>query len=553
MASSVSSLPLGSYGAGSYGAMTSIPRATYGPSIYGSTYGGHGTTYGAPTTYAPTTYAAPTTTYAAPTTTCCVSDRAYSAADDFMESESFVTKFQPIEDLMKAEGLGPAAIQAFKYSYSRLVSGDKGMILESDIAPAKDVAKLEDIQKSIKQDTTLLKKTAVVKLNGGLGTGMGLDKAKSLLPVKDGDSFLDLIAKQVVDMRQKYGGVKFMLMNSFSTSADTIAALKPYPDLANDKNIEFVQNKVPKIAKDDLTAAKCPSATDNEWCPPGHGDIYAALIGSGRLKALLDDGIEYVCVSNSDNLGATLDLDLLTYFAQDGAPFMMEVCRRTENDKKGGHLAVRSKDKQLILRESAQCADDDEKDFQNIDKHQYFNTNNLWLRLSSLQKLIDDSGGAIKLPVILNAKTVDPKDDSSTAVWQLETAMGAAIECFQGAKAVEVPRTRFAPVKKCSDLFLLRSDAYVIDGFKPVLAAGVDAAPTIDLDSKKYKMVPQLDKCTPSGVPSLKQCKKLTVKGEVVFSPGTTFVGEVTVKNTSKDPVTLPKGTYKDTSIELPA
>jgi UDP-N-acetylglucosamine pyrophosphorylase len=470
-----------------------------------------------------------------------------------MESESFVTKFQPIEDLMKAEGLGPAAIQAFKYSYSRLVSGDKGMILESDIAPAKDVAKLEDIQKSIKQDTTLLKKTAVVKLNGGLGTGMGLDKAKSLLPVKDGDSFLDLIAKQVVDMRQKYGGVKFMLMNSFSTSADTIAALKPYPDLANDKNIEFVQNKVPKIAKDDLTPAKCPSAKDNEWCPPGHGDIYAALIGSGRLKALLDDGIEYVCVSNSDNLGATLDLDLLTYFAQDGAPFMMEVCRRTENDKKGGHLAVRSKDKQLILRESAQCADDDEKDFQNIDKHQYFNTNNLWLRLSSLQKLIDDSGGAIKLPVILNAKTVDPKDDSSTAVWQLETAMGAAIECFQGAKAVEVPRTRFAPVKKCSDLFLLRSDAYVIDGFKPVLAAGVDAAPTIDLDSKKYKMVPQLDKCTPSGVPSLKQCKKLTVKGEVVFSPGTTFVGEVTVKNTSKDPVTLPKGTYKDTSIELPA
>jgi hypothetical protein len=69
MASSVSSLPLGSYGAGSYGAMTSIPRATYGPSTYGSTYGGYGTTYGAPTTYAPTTYAAPTTTYAAPTTT----------------------------------------------------------------------------------------------------------------------------------------------------------------------------------------------------------------------------------------------------------------------------------------------------------------------------------------------------------------------------------------------------------------------------------------------------------------------------------------------------
>jgi UDP-N-acetylglucosamine pyrophosphorylase len=485
---------------------------------------------------------------------CCVNDRsAATVEDDFMTSPEFASKFEPLEKKMRAEGLGESAILAFKYSYSRLISGDKGMILESDIAPAKEVAKYEDIQKSIKQDTSLLKKTAVVKLNGGLGTGMGLDKAKSLLPVKDGDTFLDLIAKQVVDMRKKYGGVKFMLMNSFSTSADTIDFLKKYPELAKDKSIEFVQNKVPKIAKTDFTAATCPSSPDNEWCPPGHGDIYAALIGSGRLKDLLAEGIEYVCVSNSDNLGATLDMDLLTYFAQSKAPFMMEVCRRTENDKKGGHLAVRSADKQLILRESAQCADADEKDFQNIDKHMYFNTNNLWLRLSDLQKLIDVSGGAIKLPVIMNGKTVDPKDDSSTAVWQLETAMGAAIECFQGATAVEVPRTRFAPVKKCSDLFLLRSDAYVIEDFKPVLAKGVDAAPTIDLDGKKYKMVPQLDKCTPSGVPSLKECKKLTVKGEVVFSPGTTFVGEVTVKNTSSSPVTLPKGSYKDTTIELPA
>ena len=145
------------------------------------------------------------------------------------------------------------------------------MIGESSISPATNVKKLEDIQKTIRQNTTLLKKTAVVKLNGGLGTGMGLDKAKSLLPVKDGDTFLDLIAKQVVDMRKKYGGVKMSFMNSFSTSADTIDFLKKYPELAKDKSIEFVQNKVPKIAKDDLTAATDPKTPDNEWCPPGHG------------------------------------------------------------------------------------------------------------------------------------------------------------------------------------------------------------------------------------------------------------------------------------------
>merc|ERR1719487_2746740 len=158
---------------------------------------------------------------------CCANDRAATAADEFMTSQEFAEKFSPLEAKMKAEGLGEAAIMAFKYSYSRLLSGDKGMILESDISPAKDVAKYEEIQKTIKQDTTLLKKTAVVKLNGGLGTGMGLDKAKSLLAVKDGDTFLDLIAKQVVDMRRKHDkpNLNFMLMNSFSTSDDTKAAL----------------------------------------------------------------------------------------------------------------------------------------------------------------------------------------------------------------------------------------------------------------------------------------------------------------------------------------
>merc|ERR1719313_3036222 len=383
---------------------------------------------------------------------------------------------------------------------------------------------------------------------------MGLDKAKSLLPVKDGDTFLDLIAKQVVDMRKKYGGVKFMLMNSFSTSEDTIAFLKKYPDLAKDKSIEFIQNKVPKIAKEDLSAAISGANPANEWCPPGHGDIYAALLGSGRLEELLAQGVKYVCVSNSDNLGATLDLDLLTYFAESGAPFMMEVCRRTANDKKGGHLAVRKADNQLILRESAQCAEADEKAFQDVARHAYFNTNNLWLRLDALEAQLAASGGAIQLPAILNDKTVDPKDDASAPVWQLETAMGAAIECFPGAMAVEVPRTRFAPVKKCSDLFLLRSDAYTVDeGQRPVLAPGVARAPTVDLDSKKYKMVSQLERCTPDGVPSLKDCKKLTVKGEVRFTAGTVFVGEVTVINTGSTECTLPPFTYKDTTIELPA
>lgn len=98
----------------------------------------------------------------------------------------------------------------------------------------------------------------------------------------------------------------------------------------------------------------------------------------------------------------------------------MECAQRTEADKKGGHLALRSADGQLILRESAQCAKADEPFFQDISRHKFFNTNNLWVRLDMLKTLMDSKGGFVPLPTILNGKTVDPQQDNSTPVWQLE-------------------------------------------------------------------------------------------------------------------------------------
>jgi phosphoglucomutase len=268
------------------------------------------------------------------------------------------------------------------------------------------------------------------------------------------------------------------------------------------------------------------------------------MIGSGRLDALLADGFVFMFVSNSDNLGATLDLDILTHFASSEAPFMMECCERTNNDKKGGHLAVRNSDKQLILRESAMCASEDEADFQDITKHKFFNTNNLWIRLDKLKEIIDKNGGFIPLPMIKNNKTVDPTDDDSQQVIQLETAMGAAIECFEGATAIVVPRTRFAPVKKCSDLMLLRSDAYVItDDYRPILnpACGGDA-PEMDIDSKKYKLVGNLEEATVDGIPSLVKCTKLSIKGLVRMSKKTKFVGDVSIVNNSSEAKFVPAG-----------
>jgi UDP-N-acetylglucosamine pyrophosphorylase len=347
--------------------------------------------------------------------------------------------------------------------------------------------------------------------------------------------------------------VAFMLMNSFNTSKDTLGFLSKYPSLVEDPKIELMQNKVPKIDKKTLAPAEWPLNPHLEWCPPGHGDLYTALYGSGQLESLLSEGIVYMFVSNSDNLGATLDTDLLAYFASTDAPFLMECCARTEADKKGGHLALRTADNQFVLRESAQCAKEDEPFFQDINNHKFFNTNNLWVRLDMLKKLMDAKGGFVPLPTILNGKTVDPQQDTSTPVLQLETAMGAAIESFPGAAAVRVPRSRFAPVKKCSDLLLLRSDAYLVNEASVLvlnpLCNGV--APIVDLDDKKYKMVQHLAAATKGGYPSLVGAKKLTIKGEVWLSSGVVFKGEVKITNSSSEPKVLPAGVYENTTIDL--
>ncbi len=250
-------------------------------------------------------------------------------------------------------------------------------------------------------------------------------------------------------------------MNSFATREPSLAAL---PDeIEVDVGVDFVQNKIPKILADTGMPAEWPDNPDLEWCPPGHGDLYTALQTSGMLERLLDAGYRYAFVSNVDNLGAVLDPRILAWFADSGAPFASEAIDRTEADKKGGHLARH--DGGLVLRESAQVADEDQDAFQDTSRHRFFNANNLWVDLHALRDVVAD--GPIELPLIVNRKTVDPGDKSSPAVVQLETAMGAAIGVFDGALALRVPRGRFLPVKTTSDLLVMRSDAYVVDGRGP--------------------------------------------------------------------------------------
>ena len=443
-------------------------------------------------------------------------------------------KFALFASRMRAEGLPELFIRTFEYYYTQLVAGETGVIPEEDIEPVKD---LPDAEKLSAQHAEIGKthrdKIVFIKLNGGLGTSMGLRKAKSLLPVKNGLTFLDIIARHVL-----YHNVRLLVMNSFNTREDSLRLLQRYPELGNDIPLDFLQHKAPKIRQDTLEPVSWPENPALEWAPPGHGDIYTALVTSGMLQTLLDHGYEYAFVSNSDNLGAALDDAIFGYFIEGKFPFMMEVTERSEADRKGGHLARRKSDGQFILRETAQCRPEDVSAFQDVSRHRYFNTNNLWYHLPSIQQMLQERGGILGLPMIVNKKTVDPRDPNSTPVYQLETAMGSAIAVFPGSQALRVPRSRFSPVKTTNELLAVRSDAFLLtDDYRVMLHPERQGkAVAVDLDPRYYKLIDEFDKRFPDGPPSLLHCDKLIVRGDVIFKGHVVLHGEVEIINEDPDP-----------------
>ncbi len=438
-------------------------------------------------------------------------------------------KFDAFAQKMAKEGLPQVVTNTFEFYYKKLVKGETGMISENEIQTVKNLPDSDTFGNEFAEfGKSVLHKTILLKLNGGLGTSMGLSKAKSLLKVKNGLTFLDIIAKQAIKSE-----IPLVLMNSFNTSDDSLEALESYTELKGKIPLDFLQHKIPKINEEDFTVANWEENPNLEWCPPGHGNIYTALVTSGMLDTLLDSGFEYAFVSNSDNLGAVMDEKILGYFAKNNFPFMMECADRTEADKKGGHLAKYSNG-QLILRESAQCPKEDSDSFQDVNKHKYFNTNSLWIYLPSIKKIMEENNNVLELPMIRNSKTVDPKDSSSTKVYQLETAMGSAIALIENSAAIRVPRTRFAPVKTTNDLLAVRSDAYILtDNFEVIGNPKRKLGQVlVSLDSKFYKLINQMEARIPH-TPSLLECERLTVNGDVKFGKNVTFKGEVEVKNDS--------------------
>jgi UTP--glucose-1-phosphate uridylyltransferase len=435
------------------------------------------------------------------------------------------------EEKMRAAGQPEEAIRAFRRAYQRVEAGESAVLRSQDLEPVSDVTTLEETASV--DPAEALEHVVAIKLNGGLATTMGLRHPKSLLEARDGRSFLDIIIGQLVALRREHDvRLPLVLMNSQATRAETLEALSHHPELDVGLPLEFMQSMIPKLEAESMAPVSWPPDPALEWCPPGHGDVYGALRRSGVLAELLEQGFRFAMISNSDNLGARVEPRIPSYMASEGIPFLMEVVEGTEAERKGGHLARRRSDGQIILRESAQIAPEDEQSFRDYRHWRYYNTNNLWVDLRTLDETLQRTDGVLELSLIVNRKTVDPRDPDSPAVLQLESAMGSAIQSFEGARLLCVPRTRFVPVKTTNDLLTLRSDVYTV-GEGMIVAPVPERAgrlPYVDLDKRFYGVIDKFEAHFPHGAPSLREAERLVVHGDVTFGADVVARGSVALE-----------------------
>ena len=311
---------------------------------------------------------------------------------------------------MREAGLADEAIASFRHYYRQLVAGEEGVVHESEIEPVEELPAIGDLEMDEAAGREALDRAVILKLNGGLGTSMGLEQAKSLLEVKDGLTFLDVIAQQTLDLRSREGArLPLVLMNSFHTREDSLAALERYGNLPADVPLDFLQNQIPKMRADDLQPVSWPANPSLEWCPPGHGDVYTALVTSGMLDELLERGYRYLFISNSDNLGAVLEPRILAWMAAEEIPFVSEQCRAHGGRPQGGAPRARPRRAPAAARDARRRRKRTRAAFEDIERHRFFNTNNLWVDIRVLKEVFERRGGVLGLPMIRNRKTVDPR------------------------------------------------------------------------------------------------------------------------------------------------
>lgn len=394
--------------------------------------------------------------------------------------------------------------------------------------------------------TQMLNKLVVVKLNGGLGTSMGCHGPKSVISVRNELSFLDLTVQQLEHLNKTYNtNVPLVLMNSFNTDDDIQKIIRKYKGLQVEI-YTFNQSCYPRINRESLLPiAKDANVHKNleAWYPPGHGDFYESFSNSGLLQKFVSQGFEYCFLSNIDNLGATVDVNILNFLNSCSSPpeFVMEVTDKTRSDVKGGTLI--QYENKLRLLEIAQVPKEHVDEFKSIKKFKFFNTNNLWVKLDAIERVLK---GDLNLEIIVNNKTID----KNVNVIQLETAVGAAMKNFNRGLGINVPRSRFLPVKKTSDLMLVMSNLYSMKNGSLVMSPQrmFPTTPFIKLGDNHFAKVK--DFLTRfANIPDVLELDHLTVSGDVTFGKGVSLRGTVIIIANHGDRIDIPSGAILENKI----
>ncbi|CAF9913056.1 MAG: UTP-glucose-1-phosphate uridylyltransferase [Heterodermia speciosa] len=424
----------------------------------------------------------------------------------------------------------------------------KGNALSWDrIAPPQpeQVVSYDDLPNS--DAVEFLNKLAVIKLNGGLGTSMGCVGPKSVIEVRDGMSFLDLSVRQIEYLNRTYNvNVPFVLMNSFNTDEDTGNIIKKYEG-HNIDILTFNQSRYPRVLKDSLLPApKSYNSQISDWYPPGHGDVFESLYNSGILDKLIERGVEIVFLSNADNLGAVVDLRILQHMVESKSEYIMELTDKTKADVKGGTII--NYENSVRLLEIAQVPKEHTNEFKSIKKFKYFNTNNIWLNLKAIKRVVENS--ELEMEIIPNNKSIpaDKKGESDVSIVQLETAVGAAIRHFGNAHGVNVPRRRFLPVKTCSDLMLVKSDLYSLKHGQLIIHTDrFGPAPLIKLGTD-FKKVSDFQKRI-SSIPKILELDHLTITGAVNLGRGVVLKGTVIIVANEGSTIDVPPGSILENVV----
>lgn len=447
-----------------------------------------------------------------------------------------------ISQIMEEKGVHSGAIDGFLRMVEKVGRGAAPYVDLNEVeAPdSKQILNPTDQEKKELESlgNELLSKAVIIKLNGGRSTTMGGEVPKGILQCKGKLSYLDIVAKQILAIREKTGvEIKLCLMNSFFTHEQSMEKMAKY-DLPI---LSFIQSKAPRL--DPSTLMPVNTFENEAWAPPGHGDLYQSLDNSGIRDNLLKEGYKWVFVSNMDNLAATLEPWILGLIQSKGIDFLLEVTRRTQVDRKGGTLIVR--DGKVDLLEIAQVAQYQLQDFMDIDRFQVFNTNNLWLDLEKIDPL------SMNMPIIQNRKVIH-----NTEMLQLETAMGAAIGSFENSRGLLVGRDRFFPTKKAEDLFVVQSDACVLDDMfrlqpNPLRPDHLPMRPWVKFDDDFIKSALEIPRrFEDMATVSLLEAEYLEVSGNVFFERDVKIKGRAVIKGTEDKELRIRKGSIlKDVSL----